>query len=55
MESAISRSAKNDPIATKQKANILIEPQTSNVTIGFDIGHDLDLKRSRSNLEFAIS
>ena len=27
----------------------------SNVTIGFDLGHDLDLELSRSNIEFAIS
>ena len=27
----------------------------SNVTIGFDLGHDLDLEFSRSNIEFAIS
>ena len=25
------------------------------MTIGFDLGHDLDLKFSRSNMEFAIS
>ena len=48
-------SEKNGPIATKQKANILIELQGSNVTIGFDLGHDLDLEFSRSNIEFAIS
>ena len=42
-------SAKNGPIATKQKANISIELKTSNV------GHDLDLEFSRSNMEFAIS
>ena len=35
-------SAKNGPIAMKWKANISIEPQASNVTIGFDIDHDLD-------------
>ena len=46
-------SAKNGPIATKQKANISIELKTSNVTMGFDLGHDLDF--SRSNMEFAIS
>ena len=27
----------------------------SNVTIGFDLGHDLDLEFSRSNIEFALS
>ena len=35
--------AKNVWIATKQKANILIEIQASNVTIRFDLGCDLDL------------
>ena len=48
-------SAKNGPIATKRTANISIELQGSNVTIGFDLGHDLDLEYSRSNIEFAIS
>ena len=47
MEFAISQ-PKNGPIATKRKAG-------SNVTIGFDLGHDLDLEFSRSNIEFAIS
>ena len=41
-------SAKNDPIATKRKANISIELYGSNVTIRFDLGHDLDLEFSRS-------
>ena len=36
-------SAKNGPIATKQKANISIEFQASNVTNGFDLDHNLDL------------
>ena len=36
-------SAKNGPIATKRKANILIELQASNVTNGFDLDHNLDL------------
>ena len=48
-------SAKNGPIATKRKPNIWIELLGSNVTIGFDLGHDLDLEFSRSNIEFAIS
>ena len=48
-------SAKNGPIATKRKANIAIELWGSNVTSGFDLGHDLDLEFSRSNIEFAIS
>ena len=39
----------------KWKANILIECKASNVTIRFDLGHDLDLDFSRSNVEFAIS
>ena len=39
----------------KRKANIAIELKGSNVTIGFDLGHDLDLDFSRSNMEFAIS
>ena len=47
-------SAKNGPIATKLKENISIELQSSNVTIGFDLEHDLDLDFSRSNMEFAI-
>ena len=47
--------AKNSPIATKRKANISIELLGSNVTIGFDLGHDLDLEFSRSNIKFAIS
>ena len=56
MEFAISHiSAKNGPIATKQKANTLIELWASNVTIWFDLGHDLDLELSRSNMKFAIS
>ena len=48
-------SAKNGPIATKQNANISIELWASNVTIRFDLGHDLDLEFSRSNMELAIS
>ena len=48
-------SAKNGPIATKRRANISIELWGSNMTIGFDLGHDLDLEFSRSNIEFAIS
>ena len=48
-------SAKNGAIATKQKANISIDLKTSNVTIGFDLGHDIDLEYSRSNMELAIS
>ena len=40
----------------KQKASILIELKASNVTNGFDLGHDLiNLEFSRSNMEFAIS
>ena len=48
-------SAKNGAIATKRKANISIDLKTSNVTIRFDHGHDLDLEFSRSNMELAIS
>ena len=36
-------SAKSGPIATKQKANISIELQASNVTNGFDLDHNFDL------------
>ena len=48
-------SAKNGLIATKRKSNISIELKASNMTIKFDLGHDLDLEFSRSNIEFAIS
>ena len=48
-------SAKNGAIATKRKANKSIDFKASNVTIEFDLGHDLDLEFSRSNVEFAIS
>ena len=48
-------SAKNGLIATKQKANILIDSKASNVTIGFDLDHDLDHEFSRSNMEYTIS
>ena len=48
-------SARNGLIATKPEANISIELWGSNVTNGFDLGHDLDLEFSRSNIEFAIS
>ena len=36
-------STKSGPIATKRKANISIEFQSSNVTNGFDLDHDLDI------------
>ena len=39
-------------IPTKRKANTSIELYASNVKIGFDLGHDLDLEFS--NMEFAI-
>ena len=42
-------------IATNWKANISIELYASNVTIGFHLGHDLDLEFSWSNMGFAIS
>ena len=48
-------SAKNGPIPTKWKANISIELSASNVTIRFDLDHDIDLEFSRSNMEFPIS
>ena len=48
-------SAKNGAIATKRKAKISIDVKASNVTIEFDLGHELDLEFSRSNVEFAIS
>ena len=48
-------SAKNGPIATKRKANTSTELYASNETIGFDLGLDLDLEFSRSNIELAIS
>ena len=48
-------SAKTGPVATKWKANLSIELYASNGTIRFDLGHDLDLEFSRSNMEFAIS
>ena len=48
-------SAKNGAIATKQKANISIDVKTSNVTNRFDLGHDLYLEFSRSNMELVIS
>ena len=48
-------SVKNGPIATKRKANISIDLKTSNMTIGFDLGHDLDPEFSRWNMNFYIS
>ena len=39
----------------KRKASLSIEFKASDVTIGLDLGHDLDLEFSRSNMEFAIS
>ena len=36
-------STKSGPIATKQKANMSIQLQASNVTNGFDLGHYLDI------------
>ena len=45
-------SAKNGPIATKQKAYISIGLLVSNVTIGFDLCHKIDLEFSkRSNID----
>ena len=37
-------SSENGPIATEWTANILIEFYASNAIIGFDLGHDLDIK-----------
>ena len=51
----LALSAKNGPIATKRNTNTSIEIQASNVTIRFDLGLDLDLEFSRSNMKFAIS
>ena len=48
-------SAINGAIVTKWKTYISIDLKTSNVTIGFDLGHDLDLGFSRTNMELAIS
>ena len=48
-------SAKNGRIAMKRKANVSVDLKAWNVTIGFDLGHDLDLEFPRSNMEFAIS
>ena len=45
--------SKNGPIATKQKANISIQLQVSNVTIGFDLGCEFDFEFS--NMKSAIS
>ena len=48
-------SAKNGQIAMKQKANIPIQLYASNLTIRFDLGHDLDLEVSRSKMKFSTS
>ena len=47
--------AKNYPIATKLKANLLFVLQALNVTMRFDLDHDLDLNFPRSNMKFAMS
>ena len=47
--------AKNGPIATKQKVNVLFVFQALNVIMRFDLGHDVDLKFSWLNMTFAIS
>ena len=36
--------AENGPIATKRIANILLKLYGSNVTIGYDLGYDIDLE-----------
>ena len=38
-----------------QKQTYWLNSKALNVTIGFDLGHDLDLEFSRSNMEFPIS
>ena len=38
-----------------EKQTYQLKSKASNVAIRFDLGHDLDLEFSRSNLEFAIS
>ena len=38
-----------------EKQTYRLNSKASNVTIRFDLGHDLDLKFSRSNMEFPIS
>ena len=43
------------PIAMKQKSKQIDWTQGFYVTIGLDLGHDLDLIFSKSNMEFAIS
>ena len=48
-------SAENGPIDTKLKANLLFVLQALNVTMRFDLGHDLDLNFPRSNMKFAMS
>ena len=47
-------STKSGPTATKQKANISIELQVSNVSNGLDVGHDLDIWIFKANVTFAI-
>ena len=39
----------------EMKSKHMIEFWASNVTIGFDLGPDLDLESSRSNFEIAVS
>ena len=46
---------KNGSIVTKRKTNISIKYYALNVAIDFDLGHDLDLDFSRSNIQFALS
>ena len=47
-------STKTGLIATKRKANISNEVQASIATNGFDLGHDLDIWFSRSNVILTI-
>ena len=48
-------SAKNASTASKRKSNLQIELLASNVTMGFDLGHDREIKFSKSNIQLAIS
>ena len=47
-------SAKSGLIGTKQKANISSEHYASNMTIGFDLGHDLDFHLSQEKMVWLL-
>ena len=55
MEFAISQPKMVQLSRNEKQTLASIELYASNVTIRFDLGHDLDLELSRSNMEFAIS